>query len=63
MVVIFTPIDDPGACQLLSMLTVDRETRGIPVLTRVTKQEDPLDALIAELDGHVTRAPDNGPLN
>ncbi|HEV3060524.1 MAG TPA: hypothetical protein VGY48_19925 [Vicinamibacterales bacterium] len=38
VIVVFT-IDDAAACQLLSMLTVDRETLRIPVLTWVTRPE------------------------
>jgi hypothetical protein len=63
MVVIFTLIDDPGACQLLSMLTVDRDTKGIPILTCATKHADPFDALLAEIDGHVSCAVSACPMN
>ena len=63
MVVIFALIDDPGACQLLSMLTVDRATRGIPVFTCATKHEDRFDALIAEIDARASCAASAGPMH
>ena len=39
LVVILTEIDDPGACQLLSMLSADGTTSAIPVVTLVTSRE------------------------
>jgi hypothetical protein len=39
LVVVLTEIDDPGACQLLSMLSADGATSAIPVVTLVTSRE------------------------
>ena len=36
IVVIFMAIDDVAACQLLSMLSLDRSVSGIPVVTCIT---------------------------
>jgi hypothetical protein len=51
LVIISSEIDDVATCQLLSMLTVDRRSSGIPVLTCPTFREpDDLDHDLAELD-------------
>jgi hypothetical protein len=39
LVVVLTEIDDPGACQLLSMLSADGAMPAIPVVTLVTSLE------------------------
>jgi hypothetical protein len=50
LVVVLTEIDDPGACQLLSMLSADGATSSIPVVTLVTSRERSAFAeIIAEL--------------
>jgi hypothetical protein len=51
LVVISSEVDDGAACQLLSMLRLDRRSSGIPVLARTTLREqyDAADDL-AELD-------------
>ena len=51
LVVISSEVDDGAACQLLSMLRLDRRSSGIPVLARTTlrEQHDAADDL-AELD-------------
>jgi CheY-like chemotaxis protein len=36
LVVVLFEVDDVAACQLLSMLTIDAETAGIPVMTLAT---------------------------
>ena len=36
IVVIFMAIDDVAACQLLSMLSLDRSVSGIPIVTCIT---------------------------
>jgi hypothetical protein len=43
LIIISSEVDDVATCQLLSMLTVDRRSSGIPVLTRPTfrEQDDP----------------------
>jgi hypothetical protein len=45
LVIISSEIDDVATCQLLSMLSVDRRSSGIPVLTCATfsEQSDPDD--------------------
>jgi hypothetical protein len=51
LVVISSEVDDAAACQLLSMLRLDRRSSDIPVLARTTlrEQHDAADDL-AELD-------------
>jgi len=50
LVVVLTEIDDPGACQLLSMLKADGATSAIPVVTLATSRERSAFAeIIAEL--------------
>jgi hypothetical protein len=50
LVVVLSEIDDPGACQLLSMLSADGATSSIPVVTLVTRRERSAFAqIIAEL--------------
>jgi hypothetical protein len=50
LVVVLTEIDDPGSCQLLSMLSADGATSSIPVVTLVTSRERSAFAeIIAEL--------------
>jgi len=39
LVVVFMEIDDVNACQLLSMLEIDRALSGIPVVTCTTEPE------------------------
>jgi CheY-like chemotaxis protein len=39
LVVVFMEIDDVNACQLLSMLEIDRTLNSIPVVTRATGSE------------------------
>jgi DNA-binding response OmpR family regulator len=39
LVVVFMDIDDANACQLLSMLEIDRALSGIPVVTCTTELE------------------------
>jgi len=39
LVVVISEIDDPGACQLLSMLKADGATSAIPIVTLVTSRE------------------------
>ena len=39
LVIVFLAMDDVAACQLLSMLTIDGETSGIPVVTWTTRPE------------------------
>jgi len=39
LVVVLTEIDDPDACQLLSMLKADGATSAIPVVTLATSRE------------------------
>jgi len=39
VVVVFMEIDDVDACQLLAMLDLDRQVRGIPVVTCTTGSE------------------------
>jgi len=39
LVVVLTEIDDPGTCQLLSMLSADDATSAIAVVTLVTSRE------------------------
>jgi hypothetical protein len=54
-IVIFTAIDDRAACQLLSLLTMDRDVAAIPVITCVTSRElDEFDAIFSEIDRHVS---------
>jgi hypothetical protein len=38
LVVVFLEIDDVDACQLLAMLTLDRDVSGIPVVTCVSSR-------------------------
>jgi len=38
LVILFLTIDDAAACQVLSMLKLDRETSGIPVVTWVANR-------------------------
>jgi hypothetical protein len=57
LVIVFATIDDPGACQLLSMLTMDRDVNGIPIVACVTWREvDELDAMIGEIDPSLSSA-------
>jgi hypothetical protein len=57
LVIVFATIDDPGACQLLSMLTTDRDVMGIPVVTSMTwRGIDEVDAAIDEIDSYVSSA-------
>jgi len=50
LVVVLTEIDDPDACQLLSMLKADGATSAIPVVTLATSRERSAFAeIIAEL--------------
>jgi DNA-binding response OmpR family regulator len=39
LVIVYLEIDDWAACQLLSMLTIDDDTTGIPVLTWAARYE------------------------
>jgi PleD family two-component response regulator len=41
LVILCVHVDDHEALQVLSMLKLDDETRGIPVLTYATEQDDP----------------------
>ena len=51
LVIISSEIDDVATCRLLSMLSVDRRSSGIPVLTCATYSEQPdLDVDFSELD-------------
>ena len=51
LVVISSEVDDVAACQLLSMLRLDRRSSGIPVLTRTTlREQHDADDDLAELD-------------
>jgi hypothetical protein len=57
LVIVFAAIDDPGACQLLSMLTMDRDVSRIPIVTCVTWREvDELDSMIGEIDSSLSSA-------
>jgi hypothetical protein len=57
LVIVFATIDDPGACQLLSMLTTDRDVMGIPVVTSMTwRGIDEVDVAIDEIDPYVSSA-------
>jgi DNA-binding NarL/FixJ family response regulator len=40
MVILFFEIEDVAACQLLSMLKIDRDVSGIPVVTCATRHDD-----------------------
>jgi hypothetical protein len=61
LVVVFATIDDPGACQLLSMMTTDRDVMGIPIVTCMTWRDiDELDVMIDEIDP-ISRAPRSPP--
>ena len=52
VIVVFHEIDDVAACQLLSMLTIDREMSGIPVVTCATRPKHiELEEIVAELTG------------
>ena len=44
LVIVLLTNEDYEGCQVLSMLTVDRETSGIPILTHVLASDD--DALV-----------------
>jgi hypothetical protein len=51
LVIISSEVDDVATCQLLSMLSVDRRSSGIPVLTcPALLEQDDLDSDLAELD-------------
>src|SRR5215470_13318459 len=61
LVVVLTEIDDPGACQLLSMLNADGATSAIPVVTLVTSRERSVFAeIIAELYADYSSYADSG---
>jgi DNA-binding NarL/FixJ family response regulator len=58
VVVIFVGIDDVAACQLLSMLKMDRSTSAIPVVTWMTRREEPeFEETIAEMSQDVSAHP------
>jgi hypothetical protein len=51
LVIVYCEIDDVAACRLLSMLKIDGDMSGIPVVTRATRGEDrEFEDIIAELD-------------
>jgi DNA-binding NarL/FixJ family response regulator len=51
LVIISSEIDDVATCQLLSMLSVDRRSSGIPVLTCATfREQGDVDDDFAEVD-------------
>jgi hypothetical protein len=54
VVLISSEIDDVATCQLLSMLQVDRDSSGIPVLTCPTFREQEPDHDLAELDQDIS---------
>jgi len=39
LVILLLAIDDVASCQLLSMLTIDGDTRGIPIVTWATQSK------------------------
>jgi len=48
LVVVFLDVDDVAACQLLTMLSIDGDTSGIPVATWITGcDESELEEIIA----------------
>jgi DNA-binding NarL/FixJ family response regulator len=50
-VIVLLEIEDVAACQLLSMLKIDRDASGIPVVTCAIRREDSeFEDEIAELD-------------
>jgi PleD family two-component response regulator len=58
LVIISSEVDDFAACQLLSMLSADRCSSGIPVLFCPTLHEqDDLDDDLAELDQDTSTQP------
>lgn len=51
LVIVLMELDDVAACQLLSMLKIDRDVSRIPVVTCATRREESeLEDEIAELD-------------
>jgi 5,10-methylene-tetrahydrofolate dehydrogenase/methenyl tetrahydrofolate cyclohydrolase len=51
LVVVLVGIDDAPACQLLSMLKMDCDTSGIPVVTWMTRQEETeFEEILAEIN-------------
>jgi DNA-binding NarL/FixJ family response regulator len=58
LVVIVVGIDDVAACQLLSMLKMDRDTSAIPVETWMMRREEPeFDDIAAETSRDVLVRP------
>ena len=58
MVIISSEIDDVATCQLLSMLSADRRSSGIPVLTCATfSEQGDLDDDCSELDRNRSTSP------
>jgi PleD family two-component response regulator len=48
LVVVFTAVNDDDSFHLLSMLAIDRETRGIPVVTYASPRDLEFSAVLAD---------------
>jgi hypothetical protein len=49
VVVVYSPIDDAAACQLLSMLHTDRAVSGIPVVTCTPRSRSVFEDIITDV--------------
>ena len=64
VIIISSEVDDVATCQLLSMLTADRRSSGIPVLTCPTlREQQDLDYDLAELDQDTSTQSLAAPMN
>jgi DNA-binding response OmpR family regulator len=56
LIIVYCAIDDVDACRLLSMLQIDGDVSGTPVVTCAGRREEPeFDEIIAELDRNSSR--------
>ena len=64
LVIISSEVDGAAACQLLSVLTADRRSARIPVLTSPRfREQDDLDCDLPELDHATSTQPLAAPMN
>ena len=64
LIIISSEVDDVATCQLLSMMTADRRSSGVLVLTRQGLHEPyDLDDDVAELDRQTPTPPLAAPMN
>lgn len=56
LVVVFTSMDDQESFQLLSMLAIDCDTRGIPVVTYAASRDLKFDCMIPDIERRISDA-------